>query len=513
MLNLSMFEIFLQVFTLQNILVLTIGVVGGMVVGALPGLTAVMAIALLIPFTFGMPPATGIMMLMAVYTSAIYGGSISAILLHTPGTPASAATALDGYQLTKLGKANVALRMSTIASAIGGLFSAIALLTLSPPLSLLSLRFGPPEYFLLAIFGLTVIGSLTSGSIVKGLMAGAFGLLFGTVGVDINLGFPRFTFGFFQLQSGISLVPAMIGLFSLSQILSMSEETIEEIPGVNTPDLKKIKLGKLFPSVGEIKEELKETWATILRSSFIGIIVGILPGAGGDIASWIGYNEAKRFSKKPEAFGKGALEGVAASEAANNAVTGSAMIPLLTLGIPGSAAAAVLLGGLMIHGLIPGRELFTTYGNITYTAMFGFVIANIMMGFIGLIAARYTVLVTNVPKRIIMPIIVGLCVIGSYAIGNNIFDVWIMLIFGFIGYFLRKNDFHPAPVVLGMILGPMAEIRYTQSVVLAKGDMLGFVMGRPISVVLVALILVSLIGPVVMGKKKKRKTSDEVIDE
>lgn len=497
--------VLVDLFSFQTLLALSASVVGGMIVGALPGLSAVMGIALLIPFTFGIPPATGIMMLMAVYTSAVYGGSIAAILLHTPGTPASAATALDGYQLTLQGKGGQAIRVSTIASAIGGVVSAIALLTIAPPLSRLSLRFGPPEYFLLAVFGLTIIGSLTSGSLIKGLAAGAIGLFFGSVGVDLSVGIPRFTLGMYQLEGGISLIPAMIGLFSLSQILSLSE-TREETGVPVLPAGSDASLSRLLPSFAQLKSELRSTWVTIARSSVIGVLVGILPGAGGDIGSWMGYNEAKRFSKHPEEFGKGSIDGIAGSEAANNAVTGAAMIPMFTLGIPGSAAAAVLLGGLMIHGLIPGRALFTTHARITYTAMFGLLLANVLLGIIGLLVAKYMVLVTKVAKRTVVAAVVTLCAVGAYAIGNNIFDVWIMLFFGGLGYLFRKYNYHPAPIVLGMILGPMAETRFTQTMQLARGNLVGYVMARPISVVLMVLVVLSIAGPLLAERFAQRRT-------
>lgn len=244
---------------------------------------------------------------------------------------------------------------------------------------------------------------------------------------------------------------------------------------------------------------------TILRSSIIGVIIGMLPGAGGDIASWVGYNEAKRFSRHPEKFGQGAIEGVAGPEAANNAVTGGALIPLFTLGIPGSATAAVLLGGLMIHGLIPGRELFTKYGEITYTAMVGFILANILMGVAGMLLARYVTYVTQVPARVLAPAIVTLCVIGSFAIGNNMFDVWTMVFFGAVGYLMRRYGFHPAPVVLGLILGPMAELGFRQSLLLAKGSVLSYYLSRPISVILLVLIVASLVSPVVLERRMQTR--------
>jgi len=302
-------------------------------------------------------------------------------------------------------------------------------------------------------------------------------------------------------------------MFSIPQVLNLAKETLKTRNSPAPESIRKVKLEKLFPSFTELKNELKETWATILRSSILGIIVGILPGAGADIASWVGYNEAKRFSKHPEKFGKGSLEGVAAPEAANNAVTGSSLIPLWTLGIPGSAAAAVILGGLMIHGLVPGRELFTVHAHITYTAIWGFIVASILMGIIGFVVIKYAALVVNISNEVMMPIITALCVIGSFAITGSIFDVWVMIAFGIIGYFLRQNDFHAAPVVLGMILGPMAETRFTQSMVLADGNMLGYIAGRPISVIIFILIVIALLTPFFGNKKGRRKTAAEIVDE
>lgn len=485
-----------SVFSPYHLFFILFGVVSGIIIGALPGLTANMGVALLIPFTFNLDPASGLILLTAVYTAAIYGGSIPAILLHTPGTSASAATAIDGYELSKQGKAATAIRISTFSSAFGGLVSGIFLLLLTPSLSLISLKFGPPEYFLLAIFGLTAIASVSSGSLSKGLISGGIGLLLGTVGMEINSGFPRFTFGVPQLQSGISFVPAMIGLFSLSQVLMMGKQSDQSVTN------RKIKFEgfRLFPK----KQELKEVGKTNIRSSLIGVLVGILPGAGGDIASWVSYSEGKRFSKNPEKFGKGSIEAVASSEAANNAVTGASLIPLLTLGIPGSSTAAVLLGGLMIKGLVPGRELFTTYGQITYTVMFGFLLANIVMYFVGMLSSKYLQTISSIPNKVLAPMIVILCVIGSYALGNNLFDVWIMVIFGLIGYFMRNHGFHPAPLVLGLILGPIVEQGFRQTLQLSQGNLLGYVLIRPISVILILLILLAVFTPLIFtGKKKK----------
>lgn len=480
-----------------TLLIILLGVVGGIVVGALPGLSATMTVALLVPVTFAMDPVTGLALLATIYTAAVYGGSVSGILIHTPGTPAAAATALDGFQLTRQGHGAKAIGVATIASAIGGTVSAFILLFLAPPLSRVSLAFGPPEYFLLAMFGMTIIGSLAGKAMVKGLAAGAIGLVVATVGLDTLSGYPRFTFGSTSLQSGISLVPALIGLFSFSQVLMMAEAGRR---GQGRSQLIGTLQGKVLPTFGEFRRIL----ATIVRSSGIGALVGLLPGAGGDVGSWVGLNEAKRWSKDKEKFGKGAVEGVAAPEAANNAVTGGALIPTLVLGIPGSSTTAVLLGGILIQGLQPGRDLFTDQAQITYAVILGFLLANILMGIVGLLGAKYLVRVASLPQSILAPIIVALCVVGSYAINNNLFDVYAMLVFGTAGYFLRKTGFPPAPIVLGIILGNIAEPGLRQSLNLAEGSVLAYYLYRPICIVLLALILLSLFFPLLMNRRKLR---------
>ncbi|MUL43798.1 hypothetical protein FZ103_21965 [Streptomonospora sp. PA3] len=488
--------------TPQVLLAIVAGVVGGILIGALPGLSGTMGIALLVPVTFGMDPVAGIAMLTAIYAAATYGGSISAILINTPGTPAGAATALDGYQLTRQGKGAKALGVSALASTAGGLVSAFALLLLAPPLAQVSLAFSAPEYFLIAIFGLLIIGSLSAGSLLKGFVAGALGLLLATVGIDILTGYPRFTFGTTALQSGIQLVPALIGLFSLSQVLVLAEGR-----GTDRTGMAEGLRGRALPTLAE----LKRIGATILRSSGIGVFVGILPGAGGDIGSWVGYNEAKRFAKGPEKeeFGKGSIKGVAAAECANNAVTGGAMIPLLTLGIPGGSATAVILGGLLIHGLQPGGALFAESGGITYAIILGFLLANILMGIIAIAGARFFVRATRVPMSVLVPVIVALCVVGSFAVNNSLADVWVMLVAGAVGYVLRKVGVPPAPIVLGLILGAIAEKGLRQSVVMAQGDMIGYYLSRPLSVVLMALILLSLLAPVLARWLRKRIPEQE----
>ena len=492
-------SVIVDILSPQNLLVMVIGILIGIMVGALPGFQANMGVALMIPLTYGMSPDTGLVMLVSLYAAAIYGGSITAILFHTPGTTASAATAIEGFELTKQGKAGTAIRIATWCSAIGGLVGAFCLLFISPPLSLISLQFGPPEYFLLAVFGLTTIASIASGSLlVRGLLAGAVGFLLSTVGMDLDSGYPRFTFGLSFLDSGISFVPAVIGLFAMSQVLMMVEESTGKLgTGIGAFDKRD---WRFFMSLSE----LKQVWGSIPRSLVIGVIIGILPGAGADVAAWVSYHEAKRFSKHPEKFGHGAIDGIASAEVAKNTECGGAMIPLLTLGIPGSTTAAVLLGALLMHGLVPGRELFTKYAEITYTIIVGFIIANFLMAVIGMIVARYIARLTSIDIGVLAPLIVTLCVVGSFALGNNIYDVWTMLAFGILGYIMRKRGFHPAALVLGLILGPMAEKGFRQSLVLAKGSVLTYILARPISVTLIVLMVLTLVTPFLLARRARK---------
>lgn len=489
-----------NLFSMQSIIALLVGVVGGIVIGALPGLGATMGIALLIPFTFGMEPAAAIIMLVALYTSALYGGSITAILLHTPGTPASAATALDGYALTKQGKGLQAVGISTVASMIGGTLSGVALLFLAPPLAVISLKFNAPEYFLIAIFGLTIIGSLAGDNMVKGIISGLIGMCISFIGYDTVFGVARYTYGVTALESGVQLVPALIGLFSISQVLIQAEGIRAMRKGARVepiPDL----TGSPIPP---IRETLKQI-PNLIRSSIIGIIVGIMPGAGGDIGGWMGYNEAKRFSKNKELFGKGAREGIWASEAANNAVTGGSLVPLLTLGIPGSSAAAVILGALMIHGMTPGYALFSKQGDITYAIIIGFMIANILMGIIGLLIAKSVARVSGISTAILAPIIVVLSVVGAYAINMSFVDVVTMAVFGILGYLMRKTGFATAPITLAIILGAMAERNFHRAIVMSKGvNVFLYYLTRPICLVLIALIIISLLAPFFVNKLNKK---------
>lgn len=489
------------------IIALVAGTLGGMFIGAMPGLSASMAVALLIPVTFSMSGEAGITLLVAVYTSAIYGGSITACLLHTPGTPASAATAADGFALTKRGKGLKAIGTSTISSMIGGTLSAIALLLIAPALSQVALKFSSLEYFLIGVFGLTIIGSLAGDNMMKGLLSGCLGLMIGCIGLDIQSSAPRYCFGILELQSGVQLVPAMIGLFSLSQVMFSIEDVVKGKATVLDENAKNLTGSALLPW-----KEFKPLIPTIAQSSVIGLLVGILPGAGGDIGSWISYNTAKNASKHPEEFGHGSLTGIAASETANNAVTGGALIPLLTLGIPGSGVAAIMLGGLMIKGLNPGYRLFSdpVTGPVVYCIILAFAAANILMGICGLLVCKQVVKISAVKMTILAPLILALSTVGSYAVRQSMFDVYVMLIFGFIGYFMRKYGFATAPVVLAMILGPIAESNFRQTLVITKRTgLFNYFLTRPISIVLAILVIVALFSPMLMKIVNKKATSSD----
>ena len=474
---------------------ITAGTIVGIIVGAMPGLTATMAVALLIPVTFGMPPLVGLALMGGVYSGGMYGGAISSILLSTPGTPAAAATAFDGYPMTKQGKGGTALTVATWASFWGGIFSTVALLLMAPALAKFSLRFGPPEYFVLAIMGLSSIVTLTKGSMVKGLMSGFLGLVLATIGMDPISGYMRFTFNVVDLYDGIPFMPALIGLFSVSQILDLTAEThiVEDL----SDTIASIKRSKLPKGLGP----------TITKGSIIGTIVGMLPGAGATIAAFISYNFAKQSSKDSDTFGKGNPKGVAASESANNGCVGGSLIPLLTLGIPGNSVAAALMGGLLIQGLIPGPELFSKYGAMTYGFILSLFLANIIFLVLGLYLAPYFAKVTSTPNALLIPGIAILSVIGSYAINNNMFDVWLMIGFGICGYFLEKGGFSTGALVLGLILGPIVELGFGQALIMSAGSPMIF-FERPLCILLWVITLLLMI-PAFAGNFKKAKNRVE----
>ncbi len=485
---------FLHALTPINILAMVASTAIGIIIGCLPGLSAAMGVALLLPMTFTMSADTGLIVLGGIYCGAIFGGSISAILIHTPGTPASAATAIEGYQMTLKGQAGRALATACYASFWGGLLSCISLYFFAPLLAQLAMQFKSPEYFWLSLFGLTIIAGVSSKSLLKGLMSGALGLVLSTIGADPLAGVPRFMFGQNSLYEGINTTCALIGLFSMSQALILAETAIKQ----------RAKAAKVKDKLMIGREDIKRITPTILRSWIIGNVIGILPGAGASIACFMGYNSAQQFSKHKEEFGHGAIEGVAGSEAANNAVTGGSLIPMLTLGIPGESVTAVLMGGLIIQGLTPGPDLFVgETAKMTYTFFAGFVLIQFFMLAIGLIGCKGFAKISRLSDAILIPCIVVLCVVGSYAIRKNMIDVIVMMIFGGLGYFMRKFDLNTAAVVLALILGPIGERGLRRSLLLSGGD-ISILFSSVICWVLIALCVFGILSPILMNKMEAR---------
>ncbi|MGF1698811.1 tripartite tricarboxylate transporter permease [Photobacterium makurazakiensis] len=462
------------------------GVIGGVMIGLLPGLTSTMAVALLIPVTFSMPPQIGLGMLGGIYVASTYSGAISAILLNIPGTSAAVATLLDGHPMSKKGQSTRALALATFASCIGGFVSVIALLLIAPTLAELSLMFGPTEYFLLAVFGITVIASLSAGAIEKGLIAGACGLLMATVGSHPLTGEMRFTFNAPALYDGIPLIVSLIGLYSIPEVINIIARRNQQSTTQSSMD--KHNPFSFMPDM--LKQKLN-----VLRSSVIGVIVGIIPGVGCSVGGILSYDAAKRASKTPEKFGTGSSEGLVASETANNAVTGGTLIPLLTLGIPGNPVTAVLLGGLMIHGLRPGAELFTMNADITYGFIFSLFVANLLFVPVGLFVAKYCSRVIHLPHSILAATILALAVVGSYSIRGAVEDIYIMLFVGALGFLMQLMHIPRAPMVLGLVLGSMAEGELARSLALVQNDLGAFagqMVTRPISIIILLLCAYSL---------------------
>ncbi len=492
---------FVQLLTPQLLLTVLVGVSAGLLVGAMPGLTATMALAVLLPFTFAMDALQGLVALGAVYMGCIYGGAFAAILVNTPGTPSSIATTFDGYPMAKAGRALEAISAATIASVIGGIVGVIALLLLAPPLARLALLFGPAEYFWVAMLGLTLIASLSGGSLLKGLLGGAIGLLIGTIGVSPIGGETRFTFGLPVLQGGIELIVALIGLFVLPELLLMAARGRGALTEVTVGSVARSGFVKMLVKVLSMPGNL-------VRSCIIGQIIAVIPGAGGSITSLVAYNEAKRASKHPERFGKGAVEGLVASESSNNVMVAGSMVPLLTLGIPGAPPDAVILGVLMLHGLRPGLELFTTSGMLAYGFILSMGIAALVMLPVGLLGGRLVYLaIVKTPYYFLVPGIALITILGSFALRNSITDVLIMFILGMTGFLLKDLGVDPAPVVLGLILGVIAEMGFVQSLLRGAADPYPILklVQNPLSWVLIALTVLSLASPFVAAHLKWRR--------
>lgn len=478
------------------ILLTIVGVGAGIAIGSLPGLTATMGVAVLLPLTFGMDATAALVLLIGVYIGAIYGGSISAILLRTPGTPAAAATVLDGNALLQRGEASKALSISVIASFGGGFISTLMLITLSPVLARAALHFSTPEFFGLAVFGLTIIASISGNNPAKGLLSGCLGLVVAMVGMDPITSMPRFTFGIIKLMSGLNVIPVLIGLFAISEVLTQMETIFRG----------QKKAAKITNYRIINRQELKSILPTIIKSGLLGTFIGCIPGAGADIASFVAYNEARRSSRHPEEFGTGCLQGIAAPEAGNNGVTGGAMVPMLSLGVPGDAVTAILLGALTIQGIQPGPLIFQNNGPVVYGLFCTMIVANIVMLLMGLFGIRLFSKVVEIPKQIILPIIVALSMVGAFAINNSVMDMWVALAFGVIGYFMKKANIPSSPAVLAIILGPMAETNLRRSVIMYQGSF-SFLWTRPITIAFLVLSLISMIS-VVRTTKRARKQAE-----
>ena len=449
------------VFTLPALVTIVIGAFAGVIIGGMPGLTATMAVGLLVPFTYTMDPTLGLMLLGGIYCGAMYGGSIPAILLNTPGTPAAVATALEGYPMSRKGEGGVALKTSVVASFCGGTFSTIILLLFAPILARQALNFGPAETFLLAIMGLAGIVSIADEktSLLKALLTGVLGMMIAIIGTDDMSGSLRYTAGLIELIDGVDFMPALIGLFSMIQMLELAGQ--KKHVAIDTSALKgPQKRSKLPKGISKY----------IALGSGTGTVIGVLPGEGATIAAFISYNFSKQISKVKHLFGKGNPEGVAAAEAGNNGCVGGSLVPTITLGIPGNSVAAALMGAFIIHGMIPGPELFTVYADRTYPFILSLFVANITFLIIGLSVAPYLARIALIPPSIMVPVVCALAVLGSYALNQSVFDVYLMIAFAFFGLILKKLGYSLEALILGLILGPIAEGGFSQGMIIGKGS-------------------------------------------
>ncbi|MDR1377602.1 MAG: tripartite tricarboxylate transporter permease [Synergistaceae bacterium] len=478
----------------EAILAIFVGVIWGTIGGIIPGINATIAMALLLPFTWGMEPHIAVMMLGGVYCGGEYGGSIPAILIGTPGTNAAAATVFDGFEMHKKGETGLALYLSLYSSVFGGLFGAISLMLLAIPLASIALAFGPAEYFMLALVGLTLICSLGEDNILKGIWAGLLGILLSCIGFDPFAGSPRFTFGSMNLSDGLEMVALMMGLFAISEVLQQAQNF-------------DIKDTYVFD---EKSDTSMPTWKTLRKydktnvlSSIIGVIVGAMPGAGATVASFISYSWFKKTSKDPDSFGKGNPVGVAAPEAANNAVTGGAMVPLLALGIPGSNSTAIMLGALMIHNVRPGPMLFIDHPEIPYGIFSSLLVANILMFFVGVVCIKGAIKLTSISKPALFAAIITLVFTGAYSFNAERFDVLVALLCGILGLCMRKFKLPHAATVLGFVLGFIMEANLRRALILTNGSYMGVFTNSKITIVLVLIALLSLLLPFLQPLRKK----------
>lgn len=483
-------------FTLENILWINIGVFVGSVFAAIPGLSVILCVILFLPVTYTMTAIPGMMFLLGIYCAGGYGGSVSAILINTPGTPHAAATMLDGHPLSRQGRTKAALKIALYASTFGGVFSALMLLFLGPQVAKIAAQLGTAEYFMVCVFGLTIIAGVSGKSIIRGLVSACLGLLISCVGTDPMTSYDRFTFGIPRLYLGLDLAVCLIGLFALVEILAKAEKKLGEL---------RLDTAKMHDDGKITRQEFKRMIRPVLMSSLIGVMVGIVPGTGASEASWFSYNTAKNLSKHPEEFGKGSVEGIASAESANNAVTGATLIPLLTLGIPGDGTVAIMLSALMINGLNPGLSLFTTDGDIMYAIMLGLILVNIFMLIQGKFLTTLFAKVVSIPQEILTPIIVIFCFAGAYSVNENYFDVAVSLVFGALAWVLRKLDLPPVPILLGLVLGRMTETNFRRALLISNGDASIFLQSIYCKIFL-ALIIIA-VAAIVRGKLKEQKAA------
>jgi len=447
---------FSLVANLESFLALLVGITIGTVAGAIPGLSATMAVALTLPFTFSMTPITGILLLLGVYKGGIFGGSIPAILIKTPGTPASSATILDGYPLAEKGQAGKALGMALWASCTADLISNLALILFAGWLASFALNFGPPEFFTLILFSLTIIAGVSGESLLRGALSAMFGLLLATVGLDLIYGTQRFTFENPNMMGGLNFIAVLIGLFAIPEIIGM-------VWNPKADEGKSRALGNNWVTF----QEYRNSFRSIVRGSFIGVFLGSIPGIGAAPSAFLSYSEARRKSKNKENFGKGELEGVAAAEAGNNGVAGATLIPLLALGVPGDVITAIILGAFMVHGLQPGPMMFLINADIIYGLFIGLIVSSVFLFFIGSIAIRGFKYVADIPRSILFPSVMVLCVYGVFAVNNNLFDVGVMFVMGWIGFFMIQYKIPAAPFLIAFILGPLLEDNFRQSMLMS----------------------------------------------
>ena len=471
-----------HLFTLESLLFVVIGVFIGIIFGAIPGMSANLGVTVFLPFTFTLGTVPALLMLCGIFYGANFGGCISAILINTPGTNGACATLLDGYPMARKGHPLKALDMALVASTFGGLVSALSLLFFSPQISKVAMKFGAPEYFALALFGLSIIASVSGKSILKGLVSGALGMWLASVGIDGVSGVTRFTFGNVTMFKGINMIAVLLGVYAIAQMIARVNGTEQggEASSLEGTDRKKDRL---------TRKEAMAMVPTMAKSSIIGTIIGAIPGTGSAIAAYISYNEAKRKAKPGEHFGEGELKGIAAPESGNNGATASCLIPLLTLGIPGDAVAATLMGAFTMHGLVVGPKLFETSGPLVYAIMIGSVLAQLIMFLQGRYLMPIFVKITHIPQNLLTALLMVVCCAGAFAIANSAFEVYIMLIFGVVAYFLNKLGFPAVPIVLGMVLGPIAESNLRNALALSGGSWLIFVQ-RPICLAFIVLTFV-----------------------